>query len=117
MSSKILLVSSLLAIALIAGCAAIGLAPADTFNKKIALAYLGDTGVLQSDHTLFAAGKITKEDEANIEKQADTIKEGLDIARSIHSTDATAGDSKLTATIAALSALQNYLQQKQGATP
>jgi hypothetical protein len=97
---------------LITGCSTLGVPSADTFNKKWLAAQTADTAVLQMDLTLLQAEKISKEDAANVEAQADNVKSGLDIARTLYATDQTAGSTKLDSVVIALQAIQNYLAAK-----
>jgi len=100
------------AVLLLAACQTLGVPSADTFNKKWLAAQSADTTVLQTDLALLQAGKISKEDAANVEAQADNVKAGLDIARTVYATDQTAGSTKLDSVVLALQALQNYLAAK-----
>lgn len=111
MSYRKFVIGVVLAVALSA-CGVLGIPTAKTFNEKWLAAQTADTAVLQTDMALLQAGKISRDDAANIEAQADNVKAGLDIARTVYSTDQTAGDAKLTSVIAALQALQNYLATK-----
>lgn len=97
---------------LVAGCSTLGIPSADTFNKKWLAAQQTDTTVLQTDLALLQAGTISKADAANVEAQADNIKAGLDIARTLYATDQTAGSTKLDSVVIALQALQTYLNAK-----
>ena len=100
------------ALTLIVACSTLGIPTAQTFNEKISAAYIADTAVLTSTDGLLTAGKLTPADAKNIEAQADNVKAGLDIARTINASDATAGANKLTSVITALQALQTYLATK-----
>lgn len=102
----------IVAVLLLAGCSTLGIPSADTFNKKWLAAQTADTTVLQTDLTLLQAGTISKADAANVEAQADNIKSGLDIARTLYATDQTAGSTKLDSVVLALQALQTYLNAK-----
>jgi hypothetical protein len=102
----------IVAVLLLAGCSALGLPSAKTFNEKWLAAQTADTAVLQTDLVLLQAGKISKEDAANVEKQADNVKDGLDIARTLYATDQTAGSTKLDSVVLALQALQTYVNAK-----
>lgn len=97
---------------MLVGCSTLGIPSADTFNKKWLAAQQTDTTVLQTDLTLLQAGTISKADAANVEAQADNIKAGLDIARTLYATDQTAGSTKLDSVVIALQALQTYLNAK-----
>lgn len=99
-------------ILLIAGCSTLGVPTPKTFNERWLAAQTADTAVIQTDLALYNAGKITKEDAANIEAQADNVKAGLDIARTVYATDQTAGNTKLVSVLTALQALQSYLATK-----
>lgn len=99
-------------VAALAACSALGVPTAKTFNEKWLAAQTADTTVLQTDMLLLGAGKISRDDAANIESQADNVKAGLDIARTLYATDQTAGTTKLDSVVVALQALQTYLKAK-----
>lgn len=105
---KLLIVAAML----LSGCAALGLPTAKTFNEKWLAAQTADTAVLQTDLVLLNSGKISKADAANIEAQADNVKDGLDIARTLYATDQTAGSTKLDSVVLVLQALQTYVSAK-----
>jgi hypothetical protein len=100
---------------LIASCQQLGLTKPLTFNEKLATGYSAVTTVLTTSASLYQQGKIKKTDLANIEKQTDTVKEALDLANTYEQTDTTTGANKLTAALAALTALQTYLTSVEGA--
>jgi hypothetical protein len=102
----------IVAVLLVAGCGTLGIPPADTFNKKWLAAQQTDTTVLETDLALLQAGTISKADAMNVEAQADNIKAGLDIARTLYATDQQAGSTKLDSVVATLKALQSYLNAK-----
>jgi hypothetical protein len=56
---------------------------------------------------------ITRADAQNVLMQTDHAREGIELARSISSTDASGADAKLRATVAVLTALQAYLAARQ----
>lgn len=93
-------------------CSTLGIPSADTFNKKWLAAQQADTTVIQTDLALVQAGTISKADGTNIEAQADNIKNGLDIARTLYATDQTAGSTKLDSVVLTLQALQTYLNSR-----
>lgn len=94
-------------------CGVLGVPPAKTFNEKWLAAQTADTTILQTEVALLQAGKISKEDGKNIEAQADNVKAGLDVARTIYETDEAGGTSKLDSVVTALTALQTYLATKE----
>lgn len=96
---------------LAAGCASLGVPVPQTFNGKAAAALTTVTGARQTTLTLLQAHKLTPDDAANVDKQADNLRQGIEVARTIHAGDPAAGDTKLTATIAALQILTAYLEE------
>lgn len=98
---------------LLSGCAQLGVPTPATFNEKAASALTTVTAARQTALTLLQAGKLTPDDSENVNAQADNLRKGIDVARSIHATQPTAGDDKLAATITALTALTAYLEQRK----
>ncbi len=95
-------------------CAGLGLPTPTTFNERLAAAY-GTVTEVRSDATiLLSAGKITPADAQNVQNQADNAKAALDLARTMSKGDLPAANTRLTATIAALTALQAYLASRKG---
>jgi hypothetical protein len=94
---------------LLVACSTINLGVPKSFNASLQDGYTAITAIVNTAGTLYAAGKLSDADKANVVSVATEAKNGLDIARQIHTTDPTAGADKLTATIAGLTALQNYL--------
>ena len=104
-----------LVLVLLAGCAALGVPPADTYNKQLAGAYTAVTAARQETLTLLQAGKITADDAQNVQNQADAIRAGLDVsAVAFKGGDSAAATTKLDSTITVLKALQSYLLIKKG---
>lgn len=98
------------------GCAALGVPPADTFNKQLAVSVAINTEIRGTATTLLQLGKISRADAENVLAQTDVAREGLNVARSLSGTDLTSATGRLEATTAALRALQAYLIAKQGAS-
>jgi len=105
---------TILALIIIAGCAQLGLQAPTTLDQDIAATTVGITSVRNAAATLVMAGKLTPDDGQNVQTQADTIRAGVTIARSLSATNPVAAKTKLTASIAMLTALQTYLDA-QGA--
>ena len=103
---------AILAIALTAACAQLGVPTPQTFNQKLAVSVVTVTEVRNTAATLLVAGKISPEDAANINKQADVAREGLNVARGLSATDIDSAGGRLEAATAALRALQTYLISK-----
>jgi hypothetical protein len=111
---KILAAHYLLFIALIVGCAQIGLPKAEDFNERLTAGYSTVTILNDTATKLLIAKKIGSDDAEQVRDQTRSLKAGLDIARKMQATDPKGADSKLTAIRAALSSLNIYLTSKGG---
>lgn len=99
---------------LVSACAQLSLAPADTFDKKLAYAYGTHTAVLQSAASAVTHKDISKEDGQQVLKLADESRTLLDAAQSLSASgDLTGANSKLVLATAILTQLQTYLRSKQ----
>lgn len=105
-----------LAVALLVGCAQMGMPAPQTFNQKVAVGITTVTQVRQTATVLLTAGKISVDDARNVQAQADNAMAGITIARNVGATDPAAGQTKLTAALTILQALDAYLASK-GAQP
>lgn len=105
-----------LAIALLAtllmGCSSLGVQP-KTFEDHVAVSISSVTQVRKVATLLLAAGKISKADAQNVQDQANLAREGVNIALAVRPTDPAAAQTKLTAAITVLRALDAYLAAKQ----
>lgn len=95
-------------------CASLGLPSPSTFNERLAAATGTVTEVRNAADTLLIAKKISSDDAQNIQNQADNVRQGLNIARSMSKTDLSAANTKLTTTLTVLTALQAYIATKKG---
>lgn len=93
-------------------CACGTLAP-KTFNQRMVMAYDGVTFVANTATTLRTAGKLSDKDRDNIANQAQDVKDALDIAGTLKSSDPVGADAKLDATEAGLKALRRYLLARE----
>lgn len=100
---------------LISACAALGVPPADTFNKRVILA----NGIVeQASATIEAltiARKISKPEAASYNERAREAASAIDVAREIRVSDPAAADARLTAIIRGLHVLNAELQRRQSA--
>jgi hypothetical protein len=101
-----------LAVALLIGCTTMGMPKPKTFDDNVAVSLISVTQVRKATGVLLAAGKITAADAQNVQNQADVAREGINVARAISATDPTAAQTKLTAAITVLQALDAYLASK-----
>jgi len=93
---------------------ACSLFPAKTFNEKYATAVEAASAALSTTDQLLNAGKLTKADAVNVEKQIDNVKEALDLAKATYATDQATGGNKLAAALTTLQGISTYLTQQQG---
>lgn len=115
MKREVAFLLSAIVLALVIGCAGLGIPIPQTFNQKLFVAYAGVSTVVTTATTLVQAKVITGKDGKNVAAQADNVKDALDIADQVHQTDPAAGEAKLTAALTALQALKTYLCTKQPA--
>lgn len=93
-------------------CSTLGVPAPKSFNEKLASGYTTVTTVAQATRSLMIGKILTVEDATNVEKQAETAKEGLDVARTLHGTVPAAADQRLAASLVILQTLQKYLDQR-----
>jgi hypothetical protein len=97
----------------LSACATLGVPSATTFNQRALAAQTAATAAVSTSTVLLNAHKIGSADAENVQKQADLVKESVDVARSIHATDPKGGETKLDSTVTILKALEAYLARKQ----
>lgn len=96
------------------GCASLGLAPAKSFEQKVAYAYGVHTAVLQSAANAVNHKDITPEEGRQVLTLADESRVLLDASRqAFHIGDIDTANGKLMLATSILSQLQAYLRSKQ----
>jgi acyl-coenzyme A synthetase/AMP-(fatty) acid ligase len=110
---RALLLSTLAA--LLTACASLGMMPADTFNKRALNAYATVQTLSESAAVLYASGKLSTQDRDKIVQTNREVLAGLEVAVLAAKTDLGAASTKLESTLLILTALESYLQTKQGA--
>lgn len=117
-------------LAVLAGCAALGLPPvAKTLNERLASGYTTVTAVREAT-SAFIDAKVrqaqaepdaekrtailsaARADAENVQAQADKAREGLDVARSLAGIDLKSAEARLASTLIILQTLQEYLEGK-----
>lgn len=98
---------------LLVACAQLGTPAPETLSQRIAVTVASVTAVRTSTTTLLTAKKLSVDDAENIQRQADNVIAGAQVARSLAGVDPTAADAKLQQTRAVLTALQAYLATKE----
>lgn len=101
-------------ILVLAGCASIGAAPAQSFDEKLAYAYGTHTAVEQAAAASVTSGAISKADGEAVLALADQSKALLDSARAVEATNATDAGNKLVLAISVLTQVQTYIQTHSG---
>ena len=100
---------------LIAGCAQLGLAPADNFDSKLAYAYGTNTAIREASTQALTAHKITSADMEKVLTVNDQARLILDSAK----TAAAAGNTqdanaKLLMATSILTSIRTFLNSKKG---
>lgn len=103
---------SLLAL-MLAGCAALGVPKADTFNKQIVVANGIVESIAETAGTLYSAGKISTEEKDDVHLQGTEARVTIELLRKLHATDPLAAENRINTLIVALSALQTRLEAQQ----
>ena len=98
---------------LLAGCAALGVPPANTFNKRALVANTTIEAVAKSVAQLYQAGKIDEEERHESVEHLKTIAGTVDAAVNIHWINPEEANTRLDAAIVALQAIEAYLRTKQ----
>lgn len=107
----------LAAVLLISACSIFGVKAPESFEDHIANAYTSLSAARDVSTTLAQHDRLTKEDFADFIKQCDSAREAIEAARTLHGTDATAGQQRLDVAIAMLTALNAYLQKREAGAP
>jgi hypothetical protein len=94
----------------VAACSQLGIAPAQTFNQKLAYAIGVHTSVLQATTAAVTSGALSSSDGQAVLTQADNAKSILDAANVANlAGDLTGATNKLALATQALTMLQSYL--------
>ena len=93
------------ALSLIAGCASLGLTPADSFDARLAYAYGTHTAVLQAASAAVNAGTLSKKDGSAVLTLGEQSRTLLDSARAVEGTDPTTAAGRLALAVNILSHL------------
>ncbi len=97
---------------LMTSCAVFGVPPPETFNQRVSFALSNVTAVRESATEAVSSGSISADDAQNVQNQANTAREGIDIAVSIHATNPAQADQRLVAAQAVVDALKAYVSKQ-----
>lgn len=95
----------------VSACQALGVPSLKSFNERLAGGYTSVTAVRQTATVLLNAQAISIKDAENVQKTADTAREGLDIATQLGNTPQ--GQDKLSTTLVILTQAQTYLNSRK----
>lgn len=101
-----------IALLLLVGCASIGLPAPQTFNDKVAAAYVSVSTLAETGLLLGQVGIISPDDAQNIHDQVAALKSAVDVAQTLYASQPQAASDRLTATLTALRALDAYLKTR-----
>ena len=102
-------------LALVAGCASIGLQTAGSFKERVAYAYGVHTAIQESAASSLTAHEISSDDAKHVLAVADESRLILDGARTAFSAgDTSSAEGKLVLATSVLTQLQVYLRNKGG---
>lgn len=102
--------SAFLLLLTLVGCASLGLAPAQSFDQKLAYAYGTHTAVLQAAASAVTAKTLSPSDGEQVLKLADESRALLDAAKAAG--DTATGGNKLALATTILTQLQTYLNAR-----
>lgn len=97
---------------MLAGCAALGLQPAQSLDERLAYAYGTYTAVLQATASAQAAGSVSAVDVGHVRVIADQVRALLDGARAVETTNPAGASNQLQLATRILAELQTYLRSK-----
>lgn len=109
----LILFGTVTAAVVIPACSALGVPTPQTFNEKEASAIVSVTAVRKLAITLLTADKISAADARNVQQQADNLREGIQLASTLHAGDPSAGEDRLSQIITAVAALNSYLLKRK----
>lgn len=107
-------VGMLFAVALLAGCAAFGVPKLESFGERLAGGYVTVTGARTLTTTLLNGQVIGSKDAQNVQDQANSAREGLDVASTLTGINA---ENKLNSSLAIANAALDYLCAKAPTDP
>lgn len=94
----------------LAACAQLGLAPAQTFDQKLAYAYGTHTAIVASAAQATKTGTLNATDAEHVLTLADQSRQFLDAAHAVETSNVNDASAKLALATAILNQLTIYLQ-------
>lgn len=109
LSVPLYLVATLLAVSSLYGCAALGVAPAQSFDEQLAYAYGVHTAIEESAAAAKTTGALTTAEAQATLKLADQSRALLDSAHVLEAVNTASAGSELALATGVLTQLQQYL--------
>lgn len=100
----------LVAAALVSACATFGV-KLESFNERLAGGYSTVTFIRDTAGSLLDSGHIGADEAAQVQRQANHLRAGLDAAADLKNREDPAANDKLEMTLYALAALADYLRE------
>ncbi len=100
----------LVAAALISACASFGVR-LETFNERLAGGYSTVTFIRDTAGALLDSGHIDADEAEQVQRQANHLRAGLDVASTLKDRGDSGASDKLELTLAALASLADYLRE------
>lgn len=97
---------------MLSACGALNLATPKSFGERVVAAYETTSAVRDTAYVLLDNGKISYIDASHVQRGADNVREGIDVARELHSELESAGEEKLDQALATLRVLQKYVNER-----
>lgn len=98
---------------LLSGCASLGLAPASTFDERLAYAVSQNAAVRQTAANSLDAGEIQLQDAQFVLKTTDEARTLLDAAKAANGAgDVSTAEGRLSVGVSVLTQLQTYLRTR-----
>lgn len=98
---------------IVAACSVLGVAPANTFNKRAVVANTMIESAAVTVETLYKAGKVNQAEAHNVHDHLTEAASGINLARKVAQTDLEDANNRLDAIVIGLETLNNYLRSKQ----
>lgn len=112
--TRLVTLACVLTLFALSGCTQLGIAPAQSFDQKLAYAEQVDTAVLTASTVSLRAQQISSDDHEKVITMADQAKGLIDSAKLLSTTDPAGANAKLALATSVLTQLQTYLNSRKG---
>jgi len=109
----LLILTLLVALMGLQGCAQLGLAQPQGFNEKVAAGYTSVTSVREATLALLTAKSITPAEAQKIQDKCNEARAGLDTASTLKGVDFKSAENRLAAATQLIIALQSFVADRK----